>query len=189
MSNFESILRDVMKQGASIEDVMKDISAAANTIQNEIAAATKYDGYNKTVAEHFPDLKAESAADAIIYAKQISVHDMAVVMTHFICQHVPGFTTAMVKSDSDPLEAYINLMESQIAAAKVIADTQDKSDKEKGAAMLTHLLDEVIGSLAGGTKSPMDIPWPVTQRVHTPPVTSALSDQQKVADFFRRAGL
>lgn len=188
MTDFETILRDAIKQDVSIEDVMKDITAAANTIEKEIAAATKYDGYNKTVAEHFPDLTSESAAEAIIYAKKISIHDMAVVMTHFICQHVPGFTSAMVKCDSDPLETYTNLMESQIAAAKVIADTQDKTEEEKGAAMFTHLLDEIIGSLAGGTKSPMDIPWPAG-RVAAPVTTAAKSDEQKMADFFRRAGL
>lgn len=188
MTDFESILRDAMKQGVSIEDVMKDITAAANVIEKEIAAATKYDGYNKTVAEHFPDLTAESAAEAIIYAKKISVHDMAVVMTHFICQHVPGFTSAMVKSDSDPLEAYISLMESQLSAAKIIADTQDKTDEEKGAAMFTHLLDEVISSLTKGVKEPMDIPFTST-RSAAPSFGAVPTDEQKIADFFRRAGL
>lgn len=191
MSNFESILRDAMKQGVSIEDVMKDISAAANAIQKEIAAASKYDKYNGPAYKTFGTM-AGDATNAVLLTSKIKPEDMAIVMAHFVCQNVPGYAAAMAKMDMDPIDTYTSLMKSQIAAAKVITDTQDKPDNEKEAAIFAHLLDEIINSLNGhdsmfgGKGLRYLMPH---ETMHGTVLSSAQTDHQKIADFFKKIGL
>lgn len=177
MSDYKDMLLDAMKQGVSLEDVMKGISTAANAIEKERAAASKYDKYNKHAWESFGE--ADTMLDKLAYVDKIKPEDMAIVMTHFVCQNVPGYAAAMAKVDIDLIKTYTDLMNNQVAAAKVIADNQDKSDEEKDAAIISHLLGKLFDPIIKergakpGDSSLFNIAFPKV-------------DEQKITSFLKK---
>lgn len=192
MNDYKDMLLDAMTQGATLEDVMKGISEAANAIQQEQANATKYDIYNQQVWKSFGD-NTNGIIGRVIHAEKISAEDMAIVLTHFICQNTPGYTAALAKEDANPIKVYTSLLKSQLSAAKVLADHQDDSDEEKAKAMVNHMFDDLIGSLL------KDLPSEPSRFLLSPEgmqaaagrhfQPSATSDEQKLKDFFSRTGL
>lgn len=192
MNDYKDMLLSAMAQGKSLDEVMRGIDAARAEIKQEADIKSKYAVYNDKAWKSFGDsVNTNAIVTAIACAEKIRIEDAAKILTHFICQNVPGYTEALAKIDMDPIEAYTNLLKSQIDAAKVITDTQDTSDEEKGMAIFNHLIDEVLSSLSKKHPSEMSILPPSFR----PPVRHNLSanvpstDEQKVADFFKRVGL
>ncbi len=189
--DFEDMLLDAMKQGKSLEDVMKGISDAATKIEKDRAAATKYDIYNKPLSASYMN---EVAEHNFLDAEKISVRDMAVAIAHFMCQNVPGYSGALAKEDKDPVELYTTLLESQLRAAKVITEHQDDSDEEKGKAMFGHMLDEVLGSVIDKlAKEPNPVfnsrPCSLSASVRPGSPLFPTSDVEKMTKFFKDMGL
>lgn len=149
MTNFEDMLRDAMKHGTSLEDVMKDISTAANKIEKDQAAANKYDVFNGAVIDSFDG--GEDVKRAIVSSNKMTTHDVAIVIAHFMCQNVPGYSKVLAESDTDPVKLYQNLLESQMGVAKVLTDHRGDSDENKGKALFSHLLDDIFNNLAKKT--------------------------------------
>ncbi len=190
--DFEDMLLDAMKQGKSLEDVMKSISDAATKIEKDRAAATKYDKYNGPVGQSYTN--ATEAADTLVYNHRVDVHDAAVFLAHFMCQNVPGYSGALAKEDTDPVQLYQKMLESQIRAAKVITEHQDDSDEEKGKAMFGHMLDEVLGSVIDKlAKEPNPVfnsrPCSLSASVRPGSPLFPTSDVEKMAKFFKDMGL
>lgn len=193
MIDYTSLLVEAMNQGIPLDEVMKNISDAANALEKERKTAeSKYDKYNDRVWKSFDSSpNANNAINSIISATRIAPEDMAAVMTHFVCQNVPGYAKAMAKIDMDPIKTYTDMMKSQITAAKVIADNQDKPEDERGVTMFSHLLGEVVGSLTKEHPTEFKITPSSSSLSMWDSINPKLSiaDDQKIAEFLKKIGL
>lgn len=165
--DFKDMLLDAMKQGASLEDVMKGISDAATEVEKEQKKANdlkdKYLKFTKPIGEVYSrDILESNLFDR----KKLYAEDVALVITHYICQNVPDYIEFAAKKNLDLLELYKSLVESQLLTARVMATRKDKSDGDILGSVIDALWDTIFkdgpsdGKCKCGCTPPPSNPFP-----------------------------
>lgn len=189
MMDFKDMLLDAMKQGVSLEDVMKGISAAATEVEKEQKRAAerrnKYLAFTKPIGA---SMRPTIASANIIDTNKINDTDMAIVLTHYICQNAPGYAELAAKEDLDLIDMYRALAKAQVSIAKTLAAHKDDVDNAlfNGLAdsMISTMCDRIFGNAPSNDKTECKISPPYSFAAG--PFGSAKSDVEKITEFLKR---
>lgn len=144
--DFKKELHTALKEGKSLEDIMKEISAAASEIEKEEAAAAakanKYLIYNEPLVNSYRG--KTTGIEAITHSKSISVDDAATVLAHFVCQNTPGYAATLAKDDVNPIDMYRDLLKNQLEIAKTLVRHKDSPIDVKNHALWNYLFSEIF---------------------------------------------
>lgn len=184
--DFKDMLLDAMKQGTSLEDVMKGISAAATEVEKDQKKAAelknRYLKYTKPLGKIY---ETDIFMNNLFFREKILAEDVAIVLTHYVCQNVPGYAEYAAERGFNLLDIYTDVVKSQADVIKnVIAHKDDELGPWYG--VLDTFMDLFLSKPLDGKKEYKPSP---PYSFFGGPIGASKSDADTIQDFLSRFDL
>lgn len=136
--DYNKILRAALDSGVTLDQIMTDISNAANKIEKEDAERRRKQRFAQPLAKEGEDFIGK------ICNEPLSQDSMAVIYAHFLESQVPGLCEWFAENDMNVLEEIKKTVAREVELYKIAVI---KSEEDTGKRLLDFVIEEVAEML------------------------------------------